>query len=102
MPRETLLRGFPKNSLCEFLEMTHRFKAHSPQAVRFFLTKTMIKATTRPAGITAQTGTVTVFGELVTVTTYSGASLSFPALPEDGKLMQIQRLSLPAKSFYSS
>ncbi|MDD6329291.1 MAG: hypothetical protein PUB27_01895 [Firmicutes bacterium] len=36
----------------------------------------MIKAITRPAGITTQTGTVTVCGELVTVTTYSGISLS--------------------------
>lgn len=102
MPRETLLRGFPKNSHSEFLEMEHSIKAHSPQAVRFFLTKTMIKATTRPAGITAQTGTVTVCGELVTVTAYPSVSLSFSALPEDGKLMQIKRLSLPAKPFYSS
>ena len=70
MPRETLLRGFPKNSLCEFLEMTHRFKAHSPQAARFFLTKTIIKTITNPANTIAQTGTFTVFGELVTVTTY--------------------------------
>lgn len=62
----------------------------------------MIKAITRPAGITTQTGTVTVRGELITVTTYSGISLSLSALPEDGKLMQIKRLSLPAKSFYSS
>jgi hypothetical protein len=82
--------------------MEHSIKAHSPQAARFFLTKTMIKAITRPAGITTQTGTVTVCGELVTVTTYSGISLSLFALPEDGKLMQIKRLSLPAKSFYSS
>ena len=62
----------------------------------------MIKAITRPAGITTQTGTVPVCGELITVTTYSGISLSLSALPEDGKLMQIKRLSLPAKSFYSS
>ena len=47
-------------------------------------------------------GTVTVCGELITVMTYSGISLSLSALPEDGKLMQIKRLSLPAKSFYSS
>ena len=39
--------------------MKHSIKAHSPQAARFFLTKTMIKAITRPAGITTQTGTVT-------------------------------------------
>ncbi|MDE8727559.1 hypothetical protein PZH36_10635 [Ruminococcus bromii] len=39
----------------------------------------MIKAITRPAGITTQTGTVTVCGELVTVATYSGISLSLSA-----------------------
>ena len=62
----------------------------------------MIKAIPRPAGITTQTGTVTVRGELITVMTYSGISLSLSALSEDGKLMQIKRLSFPAKSFYSS
>jgi hypothetical protein len=36
------------------------------------------------------------------VMTYSGISLSLSALSEDGKLMQIKRLSFPAKSFYSS
>ncbi len=46
--------------------------------------------------------TVTVRGELVTATTYSDISLSLSALPEDGKLMQIKRLSFPAKSFYFS
>ena len=92
LKRQSLLeKRIPKSS-----------KAHSPQAARFFLTKTMIKAITRPAGITTQTGTVTVCGELITVMTYSGISLSLSALPEDGKLMQIKRLSLPAKSFYSS
>ena len=59
----------------------------------------MIKAITKPAGITTQTGTATVRGELITVTTYSGISLSLFALPEDGKLMQIKRLFAP---FFSS
>ena len=40
-----------------------------------------------------------ICGELITVTTYSGISLSLSALPEDGKLMQIKRLFAP---FFSS
>ena len=57
----------------------------------------MIKAITRPAGITTQTGTVTVRGELITVMTYSGISLSLSALSEDGKSHADQAAFLPRK-----